>query len=180
MKIVAMVGSLRKESYNRKITNFMKDRYRGKLDIEILELGNLVLFNEDIENDPPKEVEEFKEKIKNSDGILFVTPEYNHSIPGALKNAIDWCSRVERVMANKPTFLLGASTGNVGTARCQIELRTVLNSPGIATLNLPGNVVIIGNVEDKFNQDGEFIDEATIKYLDKVVDNYIDWAKKIK
>lgn len=180
MKIVAIVGSLRKESYNKRIANFMQDRYKGKLDIEILPIDNLPLFNEDIENNPPSAVKDFKEKIKESEGVLFVTPEYNHSIPGVLKNALDWCSRVERVMLNKPTFIVGASNGNIGTARCQAHLRQVLNSGGIASIDLPGNQVLIGNVQDKFDEAGNFIDERTIKYLDKVVNNYVDWAVKIR
>lgn len=183
MKIVAIVGSLRKESYNCKIANFIKERYDdklNKLDIEILSLNDIVLFDEDIEKDPPEGVKDFKEKIKYSDGVLFVTPEYNHSIPGALKNALDWCSRVERVMLDKPVFIVGASNGNVGTARCQGELRKVLNCPGIAALTLPGNHVLIENVQDKFDEFGNFTDERTIKYLDKVVDNYIEWAKTVK
>lgn len=180
MKIVAIVGSLRKESYNRKVANFIKDRYKDKLQIEILSLNELIIFDEDIEKNPPEPVKIFKEKIKESEGILFVTPEYNHSIPGGLKNALDWCSRVERVMVNKPTFIVGASTGNVGTARSQAELRKILNSPGIAALNLPGNLCLIENVQDKFNESGDFIDERTTKYLDKVVDNYISWAEKMK
>ena len=98
MKIVAIVGSLRKDSYNMKIANFIKSRYKGKLDIEILKLNDLPLFDEDIEENPPESVNIFKEKIKASDGILFVTPEYNHSIPGVLKNALDWFSRVEQVI----------------------------------------------------------------------------------
>ena len=179
MKVVAIVGSLRKESYNRKIANFIKDRYKDKLEIKILEIGNLPLFNEDIEKLPPREVEEFKKEIKNSQGVLFVTPEYNYSIPGALKNALDWCSRKERVMVDKATFIIGASSGNVGTARSQNDLRKVLNSSGLAAINLPGNIVLIDNVQDKFDEDGDFIDERTIKYLDKVVDNFISWAIKI-
>lgn len=180
MKIVAIVGSLRKESYNRKVANFIQSRYKDKLDIEILSLNDVVLFDEDIEENPPEGVKIFKEKIKNSDGILFVTPEYNHSIPGVLKNAIDWCSRVERVMLNKPTFIVGASNGNVGTARCQGDLRKVLNCPGIAAITLPGNLVLIENVQDKFSESGEFADERTIDYLDKVVDNYIEWSNNLK
>ena len=179
MKIVAIVGSLRKESYNKRIANFMKDRYKGKLDIEILSIETLPLFNEDIESDPPLAVKEFKNKIKESEGVLFVTPEYNHSIPGVLKNALDWCSRVERVMLNKPTFIVGASNGNVGTARCQAHLRQVLNSGGISAIDLPVNQVLIANIQDKFDEVGNFIDDRTIKYLDKVVNNYIDWAGKI-
>lgn len=180
MKIVAIVGSLRKESFNRKITNYIKDRYKEKLEIEILSLNDLIIFDEDIEKDPPEAVNIFKEKIKSSEGILFVTPEYNHSIPAGLKNALDWCSRKERVMVGKPTFIVGASSGNVGTARCQAELRKVINSPGVAALNLPGNLCLIDNVQDKFDESGDFIDERTIKYLDKVVDNYISWAEKMK
>src|SRR5690625_1855136 len=111
MNIVALVGSLRKDSYNKRVAYFMKERYKGKLDIDVLLLNDIPLFNEDIEEDPPLVVKEFKEKIKNSDGVLFVTPEYNYSIPGVLKNAIDWCTRVERVMANKPSFIVGASNG---------------------------------------------------------------------
>lgn len=179
MKIVAIVGSLRKDSYNRKVANFIKERYKDKLDIEILLLNDIALFNEDIEENPPEGVKLFKEKVKNSDGVLFVTPEYNHSIPGVLKNALDWCSRVERVMVDKPTFIVGASNGNVGTARCQGDLRRVLDCPGIAALTIPGNLVLIETVQDKFDDEGKFTDERTIKYLDKIVDNYIDWAKTL-
>lgn len=180
MKIVAIVGSLREESYNKKIAIFLKDRYRGNLDIEILPIYNLPLFNEDIEESPPISVKEFKAKVKDSEGVLFVTPEYNHSIPGVLKNALDWCSRVERVMLNKPTFIVGASNGNVGTARCQAHLRQVLNSGGISAIDLPGNQILIENVQDKFDEAGNFTDERSIKYIDKVVDNYIKWAEKIR
>ncbi len=180
MKIVAIVGSLRKDSYNKKIAEFIKEKFKDKLEVEILLLNGLPVFNQDIENDPPQEVKDFKAKIKSADGVLFVTPEYNHSIPGGLKNALDWCSRVDRVLANKPTFIVGASDGNVGTARCQGDLRKVLNGPGVATLNLPGNLVVIGNVDQKFNQAGEFTDERTINRLDSVIDNFIQWVKKVK
>lgn len=180
MKIAIIVGSLRKESYNRKVADFIKERYKDKLDIEILLLNDLPIFNEDIEENPPKSVNEFKEKIKASDGVIFSTPEYNYSIPGALKNALDWCSRVDRVLAHKPTFIVGASSGDIGTARCQIDLRKVLNCPGVAALNLPGNQILIGTIQEKFNENGKFNDDRTIKRLDKVLVNYIDWVKKMK
>lgn len=177
MNIVALVGSIRKDSYNKRVAYFMKERYKGKLDIEVLLLNDIPMFNEDIEEDPPKVVKEFKEKIKRSDGVLFVTPEYNHSIPGVLKNALDWCSRVDRAMANKPSFIIGASNGSIGTARCQGHLRLVLNTGGIAVNNLPRNEILIKNVQDKFDGD-KLIDETTIKYLDRTVDRYIEWAER--
>lgn len=180
MKIVAIVGSLRKDSYNKKIAEFIRERFKEKIDVELVLLHDLPIFNQDIEKDPPQEVKDFKSKIKGADGVLFVTPEYNHSIPGVLKNAIDWCSREDRVLSNKPTFIVGASDGNVGTARCQGDLRKVLNCPGVATLNLPGNLVVIGNVDQKFNESGEFTDERTIKRLGSVVDNFIQWVEKVK
>lgn len=180
MKIVTIVGSLRMDSFNKKVALFMQDRYKGKLDMEILYLNDIPLFNEDIEKDPPEVVKVFKRKIWESEGILIVSPEYNHSIPGGLKNALDWCSRVDRVMLNKPVFMVGASNGNVGTARMQGQLHQILNAPGLAALTLPGNHVLIPNVQDDFDENGNYINQRTIKYLDKVVDNYIAWAGKIK
>lgn len=180
MNIVTIVGSLRQDSFNRKVALFMQERYRGKLNMEILYLNELPIFNEDIEKDPPQVVKEFKRKIKESEGVLIVSPEYNHSIPGGLKNALDWCSRVDRVMVNKPIFMVGASNGNIGTARMQGQLHQILNAPGLAALTLPGNHVLIPNVQDDFDENGNYINQRTIKYLDKVVENYIAWAEKIK
>ena len=178
MKIVALVGSLRKDSYNKRIAYFMKEYFKDKLDIELLLLNDIPMFNEDIEEDPPQVVKEFKQKIKESEGVLFLTPEYNHSIPGVLKNALDWCSRVDRVMANKPSFIIGASNGNIGTARCQAHLRLVLNTGGIGVNNLLRNEILIRNVQDKFDGD-KLIDETTIKYLDRTVTRFIKWAERL-
>jgi len=179
-KIAVLVGSLRKDSYNRKVANELIKLAPESLELEIVEIGNLQHYNEDLDANPPAEWVKFRNKIAEADGYLFVTPEYNHSIPGALKNALDWCSRVDRVMVSKPTFIVGASNGNVGTARCQAHLRQILNSGGISAIDLPGNQVLIENIQDKFDETGEFIDERTIKYLDKVVGNYIKWAEKVK
>lgn len=180
MNIIAIVGSISKDSNNKKLVEFMKERYKEKLNIEILPIEGLPMYNEDIENDAPKVVQELREKIKQSDGILFATPEYNHSIPGVLKNAIDWFSRVDRVMIDKPSFVVGVSMGNLGTVKAQMHLRQILNSGGVATMNLPGNEVFIGTIQDKIDKDGRLIDEGTIKYLDLVVENFINWVEKIK
>ena len=178
MSIAIIVGSLRKESYNKKIAEFLIKRYDGKYNLEIVSIDKLPLFNEDIEDDPPVEVIQFKEKIKNSSGVIFVTPEYNHSIPGVLKNALDWCSRVDRVLVRKPTFIIGASNGNVGTARCQSHLVQVLNSPGVMALNMPSTHVLIPNVQDDFDEEGNFTNERTINYLDKIMNKFLKWIEK--
>jgi len=180
MKIVAIVGSISEKSNNRKLSQFIKERYKDKFEIEVLSLKNIPMYNEDNELDPPPVVKEIKSKIKESDGVLIVTPEYNHSIPGVLKNALDWFSRVDRVMVNKPTMIVGASMGALGTVKAQIHLRQILNSGGVAALTLPGNEVLIGSIQDKVDEKGNLNDESTIKFLDKVVENFVVWAKKVK
>ncbi|WFA08102.1 NADPH-dependent FMN reductase [Tissierella sp. Yu-01] len=180
MDIAVIVGSLRKESYNKKIAEFIIERYKDNVNMEIIPIDKLPLFNEDLESNPPIEVKEFKRRIKESYGVIFVTPEYNHSIPGGLKNALDWCSRVDRVLVNKPVFIIGASNGNVGTARCQSHLTQILNSPGVMALNLPSTHVLIPNVQEYFDEENKFIDKRTIKYLDKVVAKFMQWIEKLK
>ncbi|MDY0235341.1 MAG: NADPH-dependent FMN reductase [Gudongella sp.] len=175
MKLVIIVGSLRKDSYNLKVAQEIKKRNNTDHDIEIIRLNDLPLFNEDIEKNPPVEVSSFKDKIKEAEGVIIVTPEYNHSIPGGLKNALDWCSRVDRVLADKPVMILGASTGNVGTARCQTQIRQVLNAPGIAAMVLPGNYILIPNVQDLFDKGNNFIDTSSLEYIDKIMDKFVRW-----
>ncbi|AXI08584.1 NADPH-dependent FMN reductase [Oceanobacillus zhaokaii] len=180
MKIVAMVGTNRKGSYNMHLVKYMQARYTDKLEIEILPIDQLPMYNQDNEMDPPALVKEIREKIKNSDGILFATPEYNASISAVLKNAIDWFSRVEKVMINKPAMIVGASMGALGTVKAQMQLRQILNAPGVSTLTLPGNEVFVGSVHEKIDQNGVLTDESTIQFIDMVIENYIDWIEKTK
>lgn len=179
MKIVAIAGSIGKDSNNKKLINFMKKRYKDKVDMEILDISEIPMYNQDNELNPPDIVKEIKAKIKASDGILIATPEYNHSIPGVLKNALDWFSRVDMVMIGKPAMVVGVSMGNLGTVKAQIHLRQILNSGGIATVLLPGNEVFIGTIQDKIDESGNLVDEDTIKYLDGAMNNFIEWENKI-
>ena len=180
MKIVAIAGSISKDSNNKKLLSFMRARYEDKVEIEILDISEIPMYNQDVELNPPDVVKEIKAKIKASDGILISTPEYNHSIPGVLKNALDWFSRVDMVMIGKPAMVVGTSMGNLGTVKAQIHLRQILNSGGIGTITLPGNEVFIGTIQDKIDESGNLIDEGTIKYLDSTMDNFINWVERIK
>jgi chromate reductase, NAD(P)H dehydrogenase (quinone) len=178
VKIAALVGSNRKDSFNKKIALYMQKRYRAIVEIEILPIEKLPMYNQDDELTPPEIVTEIKKKVADSDGVLFVTPEYNHSIPAFLKNAIDWFSRVDKVMADKPVMIVGGSPGVLGTARAQMHLRQILNSPGISALTLPGNEVFIGAVHEKLDESGSLVHEPTVQFIDTVMDNYINWIKK--
>ncbi|MBD7936466.1 MULTISPECIES: NADPH-dependent FMN reductase [Cytobacillus] len=180
MKIAAFVGSNRKESINKKLAILMKERYQEKLEIDILPLEELPMYNQDDELAPPAAVIEIRQRIKDSDGLLFLTPEYNHSIPAFLKNAIDWFSRVEKVMVNKPAMIVGATPGAMGTVKAQMHLRQILNSAGVGAVTLPGNEVFIGTVLEKVDEQGELVHEQTLDFLDQVVINFINWAEKVK
>ncbi len=180
MKIAVLVGSNRKESYNKKLALFLQKRYQGQVELELLPIDTFPMYNQDDELTPPAAVTEIKNKVLKSDGVLIATPEYNHSIPGVLKNALDWFSRVDKVMVKKPVMIIGATPGVLGTVRAQVHLRQILNSPGMAALTLPGNEVFIGSLDEKINEAGELVHEPTIQFLDTVMNNFIDWAEKTK
>ncbi|USR88332.1 NAD(P)H-dependent oxidoreductase [Lactiplantibacillus pentosus] len=111
MKIVALVGSIRRSSYNRRLATFVQKRYANQMDVTIPNLSELPYYDQDIELEAPADVQAFKQSVLAADGVIFVTPEYNHSIPGVLGNAIDWLSRVERPLIGKPAMILGATMG---------------------------------------------------------------------
>ena len=175
MKVVALVGSIRKESYNLKLATYIQKKYQNQFELEILNLRELPMYDQDIENNPPSVVTEFKGKVANADAVLWVTPEYNGTVPGVLVNAIDWLSRVDKVMIGKPSWIMGASMGNLGTVKAQLHLRDILFSPGVSSPLLPGNEVYVGAVHTKFDQEGNLTDQATVQFLDTVVDNFINW-----
>lgn len=179
MNIVAMVGSPSKNSINKKVVEFMKDRYKDKLDITILEIDKLPFHNYDTEDTPPELIIEMRKQILEADGVLFATPEYNQSIPATLKNAIDWFSRVEAVLMDKPAMIVGASPGRLGTVRAQEHLKDILTSQFVGMLPVPKTEVFIGGYYDQVDEDGYLNNEGTIGFLDTCVDNFIDWIKVV-
>lgn len=172
-----MVGSIRKESYNQKIVTFLQNRYKDSLDIKVLPIKNLPYFDQDQELSPPGVVKQFKKVVKEADAVLICTPEYNHSVPGVLKNAIDWLSRVDKVLVKKPTLIVGATTGMLGTIRAQMHLRQILASNSASVL--PGNEVLINFVDKKLDENGLLIDEATVSFIDHVIDEFIKWTNNV-
>ncbi|MBY0095669.1 NADPH-dependent FMN reductase [Mesobacillus maritimus] len=181
MNIVTLVGSLRKESLNMQLFKTMEERYQGKLNLTLADIASLPFFDQDEENIPPQVVKEFKEAISKADGVMIITPEYNWSVPGVLKNALDWASRVDKVFVGKPVMALGATPGMLGTVRAQMHLREILSSPGIQAKILPpgGNEVLVGMATQKFDQQsGRLIDEGTLSFLDSKVEAFVDFIKK--
>ncbi len=180
MKVAAIVGSIRKDSLNRKLAEFVKNRYADKFELDIISLRDVPMYNQDIENDPPQAVVDFKSRVKQADAVLWVTPEYNSTVPGVLVNAIDWMSRVDKVMKGKPSIIMGASMGNLGTVKAQIHLRNIMFAGGVASPVLMGNEVYVGAAHTKFDEAGNLTDENTIKFLDTVIDNFMTWMTTFK
>ena len=178
MKIVAIVGSLRKDSLNMQLVKTIEKRYSHLFEVEIADIGNLPYFNEDDEKTPSEVVQNFKKMITEADAVLISTPEFNWSISGVLKNALEWLSRVDKVrLAGKPVLPMGVSQGALGTVRAQLHLRQVLMSIQATTMPPAGNEIFIGSAGQKF-QDGELTDETTLKFLDQVVDKFVTFVKE--
>ncbi|WP_230191415.1 NADPH-dependent FMN reductase [Paenibacillus sp. CECT 9249] len=136
------------------------------------------LFRHD-ENAPGETVLAFKRQIAEAEAVLIATPEYNWSIPSVLKNALDWSSRVEKVMIGKPTMVIGATQGMLGTIRAQLHLREILASSGVGARLMPtgASEFLINNVQQKFDESGRFTDEPTLALLDKIVRQFVDFAQ---
>ena len=180
VKILGIAGSLRRESYNRSALRAAIDMVPEGSKIETFELDEIPIFNQDHEQNPPPSVIEFKRRIREADAILIVTPEYNYSIPGALKNAIDWASRPygDNAWDGKATAMMGASISVIGTARAQYHLRQTFVSLNIIALNQPE--VMIGNAHERFDQEGNLKDQHTKDLIRELLRNLVNLSRRIK
>ncbi|MFB5946658.1 NADPH-dependent FMN reductase [Albibacterium profundi] len=181
IKILGIAGSVRKESFNRSALKEASKLVPENAEIEIYELDeNLPGFNQDKEQNPPASIVEFKKKIKEADAILFVTPEYNYSVPGLLKNYIDWASRPygDNAFNGKPAAIMGASIGNIASARAQYHLRQMFVFLDITAVNQPE--VMIGMAQDKFDNQGNLTDNDTKGFISKLLVNLVKLTKTLK
>lgn len=168
VKILAFTGSLRRGSYNMAALKAAKELLPEGAEMEIADISSLPLLNEDKEDPMPQAVAEFRNKIKNADAMLISTPEYNFSIPPALKNALDWASRGDDPpVKGKTAAIMSASTGMLGGARVQYHLRQVLTALDIRAINKPE--VFISKAHTKFDERGALTDERTEKQIIKLL-----------
>ena len=178
IKIAVIVGSIRKDSFNRKLATALARLAPADFQFEQVPIDALPLYNQDHDGSPSAEVTRFKDAIKSAQGLLFVTPEYNRSIPGVLKNAIDHASRPygKNVWSGKPAGVLGASIGAIGTALAQQHLRNILAFLDAPTLGQPE---VFLKVDDAFfKDDGSIASEGSQKFLQGWMDAYAAWVKK--
>jgi chromate reductase len=180
LRILGIAGSLRRQSYNRAALRAATQLAPGGATIDIFEINGIPPFSEDDEQDPPAKVVELKRSIRDADAVLFVTPEYNYSIPGVLKNAIDWASRPygDSAWVGKPAAIMGASVGTIGTARAQYHLRQVMVFLNMFPLNQPE--VMIAKAHERFDAEGNLTDEKTKEFIGLLLQGLVDWTRRLE
>jgi chromate reductase len=180
VSILGFAGSLRKGSYNKALLRAALEMIPGDAELEIFDIEGIPPFSQDLENQPPEKVKEFKAKIRAADAILIATPEYNYSIPGVLKNAIDHASRPygDNVFDGKPVAIMGASIGILGTARAQYHLRQSLVFLNMYPLNQPE--VMVPLAQEKIDQNGRVTDQKTREKIKELLEALVIWTRKLK
>ena len=176
-QIAVIVGSLRKDSFNRKLADAIVKLAPPEFTFKQVQISDLPLYNQDDDESQTASVKRLKDEIKGAQGLLFVTPEYNHSIPGVLKNAIDHASRPQgqNAWAEKPAGILGASPGVIGTAMAQQHLRNILASLDVPTLGQSDAFIHV--TDGLFDEEGNIGSESK-EFLQNWMDQYVAWVKK--
>jgi chromate reductase len=180
VKILGFVGSLRKGSYNKALMRAAVELAPEDAAIEVFDLTGIPPFNQDLENQPPQTVKEFKAKIRKANAILIVTPEYNYSVPGVLKNAIDWASRPygDNAFEGKPVALMSTSIGTLGGARAQYHLRQSFVFLNMHPLNHPE--VMMPFAEDNVDADGNVTNKQTKQLIRELLEALVQWTRRLK
>jgi chromate reductase, NAD(P)H dehydrogenase (quinone) len=180
VRILGIAGSLRRASYNRAALRAAIELVPEGATLDVFELHGIPLFNQDDEGNPPLQVVEFKRRIREADSLLFATAEYNYSVPGVLKNALDWASRPygDSAWSEKPAAIMGASPGNIGTARAQYHLRQIFVYLNVLPINKPE--VMIGNAAARFDAAGKLTDETTKNFIRELLRNLVAWTRQLR
>jgi chromate reductase, NAD(P)H dehydrogenase (quinone) len=181
INVCVLVGSLRKASFNGMLANVLISLAPSSLKLDIVEIGNLPLYNEDLETDPsPAPWTAFRRRVKAADAVLFVTPEYNRSVPAALKNALDVGSRPYRssVWDRKPGAIVSSSPGTIGAFGANHHLRQSLVFLNVPTMQQPE--AYVGHVDKLFDEHGNFVNEGTGKFLQGFMQAFANWVEAVR
>ena len=180
LNILAFAGSLRKGSYNKMLLRVAVALAPKDAMIQVFDLEGIPPFNQDLEQSLPEKVKDFKAKIKTADAILIVTPEYNYSVPGVLKNAIDWCSRPvgDNSWEGKPVAIMSASTGMLGGARAQYNLRQTFVILDMKPVNKPE--IMVNFAAQKFDEKGNLTDDKTKELISTLLIALVTWTRRLQ
>ncbi|MDR0199869.1 MAG: NAD(P)H-dependent oxidoreductase [Streptococcaceae bacterium] len=180
MNFVGIVGTNASFSYNRKLLWYMKSHFAEKATIEIAEIADIPLFNEDIKEVPTR-VRELAHAIEAADGVIFSTPEYDHSITASLKSLLEWLSWGDlHPLTNTPVMIVGVSLGNMGTVFAQENLRQILSSPGLDAFVLPSHQFLLGHAAESFDEAGNLTDTRTIDWLNHCFMGLVHYTETLR
>lgn len=181
LTLLGFAGSLRQGSYNRALLRAAQEETPAGMKLDIFEIGEIPLYNADVEAEgEPEPVARFKQAIREADGVLIATPEYNHGVPGVTKNAVDWASRPPRQspLDGKPVAILGASPGITGTARGQSQLRQAFEFTN--SYCMPQPEILVYQAHQKFDERGRLTDAKTREYLGKFLVAFGEWVRRFQ
>lgn len=173
MNYLAIVGTNSQVSTNRMLLQFMKAHFKKDAQLELFEIKDLPAFYEAEEDQIPLEVETLSAKIRQADGVIIATPEYDHAIPAVLKSALEWISYTSQVLIDKPVLIVGASHGALGSSRAQAHLRQILDSPELAARLMPSSEFLLGKSQSAFNAAGTLVYEDKLAELDEIFREFV-------
>jgi len=179
MKLVGIAGSIADQSYNRMLLEYMAKHFEGLVDIDVVNINDVPMFNQDDDQTNSEIIQNISKKISAADGVIIATPEHNHSVPAALKNIIEWLSYEIHPFDGKPVMIVGASYHTQGSSRAQLHLRQILEAPGVNAIVLPGNEFLLGDVKNAFDEKADLKSQRTVDFLQTTLQKFLQFAKVI-
>lgn len=175
--IIGLVGNNADQSTNRQLLEYMQCQFKELANIELMEVKGLPLFDKPKAHALPQQVMEMAQKIEAADGLVIATPEYDHSIPAALSNALSWLSYGIFPLVDKPVMVIGASYGLLGSSRAQTHLRSILNAPVIKAIVMPGNEFLLSHSLQAFDSQGQMVDQDQASLLEACFMNFLNFIQ---
>lgn len=179
MKLVGIAGTVEDKSYNKILLQFIANHFSNLADIEILSIDDIPMFDQDNDQTESGAIQYLNRKISGADGVIIATPEHNHTITAALKSVIEWLSFKVHPFSNKPVMIVGASYYEQGSSRAQLNLRQILEAPGVNAIVFPGNEFLLANVKEAFDANGRLKDEKTTAFLQTTLQKFLRFVKVI-
>ena len=176
-KLLGIVGTNSDNSTNRKLLQYMETHFSDKADIELVEIKELPIFVKDKSIELPESVKELSDKVEQADGVIISTPEYDHSVPAALMNALSWLSFKTHPFVDKPVMVVGASYGTLGSSRAQMHARQILDSPELKARIMPSSEYLLDHSLQAFDEQGQLISKEKIELLEGLFSDFLNFVE---
>lgn len=173
---ISILGTNSDHSTNRLLLQFIQKHFKNQANIEIFEIKDLPAFNKPEDRKAPHGVQELADKIREADGVIISSPEYNHSVPAALKSTLEWLSYTDQALIDKPVMLTGASYGKLGSSRAQSHLRQMLDAPELKARIMPSSEFLIGYSLQAFDDDGNLTDQQKVEALERIFNDFVHFV----